>query len=259
VPAMNRPWKISFCLITLNEEAQLGRCLESFAGLADEVVVVDSGSRDRTVEIARDFGARVMGEPWRGYVGQKNFAIEHASHSWIFSIDADEALSPRLREEIARLRSGEEPARVSGYSMPRCVFYRGRWIRHGDWYPDRLVRLFRKDRARFAGGQVHERLEIEGEIEPLQGDLEHYSFTDAEDFRKRGEHYARLWAETKLSEGRSAGVGSALLHAAHRWVRGYVFRAGFLDGQRGWEIAGLCAREVYLKYSMLRAKGRHRG
>lgn len=248
-------WKISFCVITLNEEESLGRCLSSFNGLADEIVVVDSGSQDRTCEIAGRFGARVIREPWRGYVGQKNFALEAASHRWVFSIDADEALSKELKLELARLKSNGEPSGLAGYSMPRCVFYRGRWIRHGDWYPDRLVRLFRKDQARFRGGKVHERLEVEGTVESLRSDLEHYSFKDALDFKRRSDHYARLWAETKHAEGKRAGPWAPLLHASHRWLRGLLYRGGLLDGRRGWEIAGLSAREVYLKYRYLRRLG----
>jgi hypothetical protein len=136
--------------------------------------------------------------------------------------------------------------------MPRCVFYEGRWIRHGDWYPDRLVRLFRKDRARFTGGQVHERLEVQGEVRHLRGDIYHYSFKDAADHRARGEHYARLWAASQRAAGRTAGPLAPYYHAAFRWLRGYLLRAGFLDGPEGWRIAALCARETFLKYQWLR-------
>ena len=160
--------KTSFCLITLNEEQNLPRCLKSCAGLADEIIVLDSGSTDATEKIAREFGARFERQNWLGYVGQKNKVLSLASHEWIFSLDADEELSPELREEIRLLKSaGEIGDDIAGFSMPRCVFYEGRWIRHGDWYPDRLVRWFRHDRAKFAGGRVHERLEISGRVVPL--------------------------------------------------------------------------------------------
>lgn len=249
---MKPAWSISVCLITLNEEANLARCLESCRELADEIVVLDSGSSDRTCEIARNLGAVVHHQDWLGYVGQKNRVLSLASHRWVLSLDGDEALSPGLREEIARLKHGGEPEECSGFSMPRCVLYRGRWIRHGDWYPDRLVRLFRRDRARFAGGKVHERLELEGEIRELRSDIEHYSFKDEEDFRARSARYARLWAETRLENGGRAGPLDAVSHAMFRWLRNYVLRRGFLDGAQGWEIAALCAREVHLKYSILR-------
>jgi glycosyltransferase involved in cell wall biosynthesis len=245
--------KISFCLITLNEETNLPRCLKSCADLADEIVVLDSGSTDATEKVARDFGARFERQDWPGYVGQKNKVLSLASHAWIFSLDADEELSPGLRTEIGLLKTaGEVGHDVGGFSMPRCVFYEGRWIRHGDWYPDRLVRWFRRDGAVFLGGKVHERLEIRGRVVSLHGDLYHHSFRDAADHRARGEKYARLWAQEKFEAGRGAGPLAPWYHAAFRWVRGYILRRGFLDGAQGWRIAALCARETHLKYRLLR-------
>jgi glycosyltransferase involved in cell wall biosynthesis len=248
--------KISFCLITLNEEANLPRCLASCAGLADEIVVLDSGSTDRTREIALGHGARFEHQDWLGYVGQKNRVVSMARHEWVFSLDADEELSTELRAEIRLLREAEPAADRSGFSMPRCVRYEGRWIRHGDWYPDRLVRLFRKSRARFEGGRVHERLVLEGRVVPLRGELHHYSFRDAADHRARCEKYARLWAETQHEQGRQAGPLAPWLHAFLRWCRGYLLRRGFLDGRQGWRIAAFCAWEVHLKYRLLRRLNR---
>lgn len=245
--------KITFCLITLNEELNLPRCLRSCRDVADELVVVDSGSADNTVKIASESGARCVHQAWLGYVGQKNFALSLASNEWVFSLDADEELSPRLREELIRLRAaGEPPESISGYSMPRCVLYEGRWIRHGDWYPDRLTRLFRRPRARFAGGKVHERLELEGRVEPLSGDIFHHSFRDRADHWARGEKYAKLWAETQAENGRKVGPLSPWTHAAFRWVRGFLLKRGFMDGAQGLRIANYSAREVYLKYRILR-------
>ena len=179
--------KISFCLITLNEEENLMRCLRSCADLADELVIVDSGSTDGTARIASEFGARFVHQDWLGYVEQKNKVLSLAQNEWVFSLDADEELSPALRKEILTLKQTTATGDVSGFSMPRCVLYEGRWIRHGDWYPDRLTRLFRRERVKFAGGRVHERLEISGAVTPLRGDLHHYSFRDAADHRARGE------------------------------------------------------------------------
>lgn len=247
--------KISFCLITFNEQENLARCLQSCADLADELVIVDSGSGDGTEKIAREFKARWQHQDWLGYVGQKNVMLSLAQNEWVFSLDADEELSPRLRSEIQALKHMEQPNDVSGYSVPRCVLYEGKWIRHGDWYPDRLTRLFRRTRARFAGGRVHERLEIEGRIVPLAGDLHHYSFKNAEDHWLRGEKYARLWAETQAEAGRTANFLSPYSHAAFRWFRGYILRRGFLDGRQGWQIANYCAREVHRKYQILRGLG----
>ena len=243
--------KISFCLITLNEEANLRRCLASCVGLVDEIVVLDSGSTDATGQIAREFGARFEHQEWLGYVGQKNKLLSLASHDWVFSLDADEELSPELRNEIRLLRGVEPAPDRSGFSMPRCVLYEGRWIRHGDWYPDRLVRLFRRSRARFAGGRVHERLELEGRVVPLSGELYHHSFRDAADHRSRCEKYARLWAETQRDLGRTTTPLAPYSHALFRFLRGYVIRWGFLDGWRGLRIARYSAWEVHLKYSLL--------
>lgn len=244
--------KITCCIITLNEEANLGRCLQSLQSLVDEVVILDSGSTDRTARIAADYGARFQFQAWQGYVGQKNQVLSLAAHDWVFSLDADEEISPELREEVASIKAQEPPLEVAGFSMPRCVLYEGRWIRHGDWYPDRLVRLFRRDRARFAGGKVHERLEISGKVKPLMGDLYHHSFRDAADHWARCQKYARLWAETQAERGKTAGPWSGFSHAAYRLLRAYVLRGGFLDGSLGWRIALYSARETQLKYSLLR-------
>lgn len=250
--------KISFCLITLNEEQDLPRCLRSCAGLADEIVILDSGSTDGTERIAREFSARFSVQPWLGYVGQKNKVLSLAQHDWIFSLDADEELSPELREEIQALKASEPPAEVVGFDLTRCVPYEGRWIRHGDWYPDRLPRLFRSGRGQFKGGSVHEALEISGRVQSLRGELYHHSFRDAADHWARCQHYARLWAEDKFKAGKSASPLSPWLHAGFRWLRGYVLRRGFLDGAQGWRIAGICSREVVLKYQLLRELKRTR-
>ena len=244
--------KISFCIITLNEEENLGRCLASCAPLADEIVIVDSGSTDGTEQIARQYGARFIHQDWLGYVGQKNLALDLAQHEWVFSIDADEELSSELTREIAALKQSGPPADVAGFSMPRCVFYEGRWIRHGDWYPDRLVRFFQRSRARFTGGKVHERLEVAGRIERLRSDLHHYSFRDAADHWARCQKYARLWAEMHYEQGKRANALAPVTRAAFKWVRNYILRGGFLDGPQGWRIARICAREVHMKYSLLR-------
>ena len=244
--------KISFCLITLNEEENLMRCLRSCADLADEIVIIDSGSKDGTARIAAGFGARFVHQDWLGYVEQKNKVLSLAQNEWVLSLDADEELSPALRKEILTLKQTTATGDVSGFSMPRCVLYEGRWIRHGDWYPDRLTRLFRRERVKFAGGRVHERLEISGAVTPLRGDLHHYSFRDAADHRARGDRYAKLWAQDKYEAGKTAGALSPVLHGAFRWLRGYVLKRGFLDGAQGWRIANISAREVALKYRLLR-------
>ncbi len=246
---------MSACLIVVNEERNLARCLASVAPVVDEIVVVDSGSTDGTVALAQKFGARVVAQPWLGYVAQKNLALNHAAHPWVLSIDADEELSAPLAAAIARLRAdpdADAPGAPNGYQVSRLVFYRGKWIRHGDWYPDRLVRLFRRTDACFTGGRVHEKLEIAGEHPVLPGDLFHYTYTDPADRAARSATYAALWAQTALEKNRRTWPGIGPAHAALRFVRGYVFKRGFLDGAAGFDVAWGNAREVWLKYHLLR-------
>jgi len=247
--------KISACIITLNEERDLPRCLTSIVPVVDEIVVVDSGSADGTSNVARQFGARVVHQDWLGYVGQKNFALSQAVHPWVLSIDADEELSPELAASIAKLKSNPPSDSLNtpyGYEISRVVFYRGRWIRHGDWYPDRLVRLFQRDHAKFSGGQVHERLEVPGTHPPLSGDLRHFTYDNATDRTDRCVKYAGLWAQSAQAQGKRAELWSPLLHAAARFCKGFFLKGGFLDGAIGWEIAIGNAREVWLKYYLLR-------
>jgi glycosyltransferase involved in cell wall biosynthesis len=251
--------KISACLITLNEERNLPRCLASVAPLVDEIVVVDSGSTDATTAIAKKFGARVIHQDWLGYVGQKNFALAQAAHPWVLSIDADEEISPELAAAIRRVKSdpdADAPAAPVGYEFSRMVFYRNKWVRHGDWYPDRLVRLFRRDKARFTGGRVHEKLELDGDFLSLPGHLHHFTYDNASDRAARCAKYAELWARTAHEQHRRAGPFSAPLHAAARFFKGYVLKLGFLDGAVGWDVAAGNAREVWLKYTLLRKLNR---
>lgn len=242
-------------MITLNEEENLPRVLQSCRDLVDEIVIVDSGSSDRTKEIAGRFGALWHDQPWLGYVGQKNKALGLATHEWILSLDADEELSPELRSELAALKAQPLDSSFAGYSMPRCVLYEGQWIRHGDWYPDRLTRLFRRGSAHFEGGKVHERLVVKGAIQALTGEIYHHSFRDAADHWARCQKYARLWAESRRDEGRRAGPIAPWSRSAFRFFRAYFLKRGFLDGKLGLRIAAYSAREVFLKYQTLRNLG----
>jgi len=244
--------KISACIITLNEEENLLRCLESIRDVVDEIVIVDSGSTDRTNYIATDFNARFIRNAWQGYVTQKNFALSKAKHLWVLSIDADEALSPELQESIQTLKSTGAPESVAGYEMPRVVYFQNEWIRFGDWYPDRLVRLFRKEQGAFAGGRVHERLDIQGDVQTLDSEIYHYSFTDWQDYRDRIEHYSTLWAEQKKEEGVSCNPLTPAIRALCRFFRSYLIKGGFRGGSLGFRLARLQAAEVYLKYKKLR-------
>lgn len=244
--------KISACLITRNEKDNLDRCLSSIRSIADEIIVVDSGSDDGSPDICRSYGAHVTIHPWQGYVAQKNLALSLASNPWVLSIDADEELSPGLAAVIQMLRQNPPEENISGYEFSRVVWYRGEWIWHGNWFPDVLVRLFQKSHARFAGGFVHERLEIDGPVKRLPGYLHHYTFTTDEERRTRMRNYGQLWAAAAKERGVYALPWTPRLRAAWRFVRGYVLRRGFMDGAIGWEIAANNAEEVYMKYQSLR-------
>lgn len=246
--------KLSLCVVTLNEEQNLPRCLRSCRDVVDEIVVLDSGSTDATHLIASRFGARVLHQDWLGHQGQKNKVISLATHDWVLLLDADEELSPELQAEIAQIKQAGPPAGVSGYSMPRCVLYDGRWIRHGDWYPDRLVRLFNRQRGRFVGIEPHcyAAIDASDQVVRLSGDIFHYSFRDAADHWDRAQKYSRIWAKTNYAVGRRANALSPWLHAGFRWLRTYLLRGGFLDGRQGWQIARITTREVFFKYQLLR-------
>ncbi len=253
--------KISACIITLNEEKNLPRCLKSIQSVVDEIVVIDSGSSDQTREIAVQFGVKMIEKSWSGYVAQKNFAISQSTHPWILSVDADEELSPQLMESIRKLRQNESNASsIKGFAVSRLVYYRNHWIRHGDWFPDILVRLFQKDFAHFEGGHVHERLKVDGAIAKLEGALYHYTYQNREDREKRIQHYAKLWAVSALERGAKANSLSPFFHALARFCRGYFLKLGFLDGAIGFEVARGNAKEVYLKYqNLLELRKRNHG
>ncbi|MEM6883736.1 MAG: glycosyltransferase family 2 protein [Verrucomicrobiota bacterium] len=245
--------KISACIITLNEEENLPRCLESIHDLVDEIVVVDSGSTDRTNYIATDFNARFIRNDWNGYVAQKNFALSKAKFNWVLSLDADEELSPELQSSLKTLKLNGHSELVTGYEMSRVVDYQGDLVRFGDWYPDTLVRLFKKDAAEFAGGHVHERLEINGEVQPLAGEIIHHSFKDETDYLQRMDHYSALWAEQKRVDGETAGALAPYTHSIWRFLRSYLIKGGFRGGSLGLKLSKLQAREVFLKYSKLQS------
>lgn len=251
--------KLSFCLITKNEEGNLPRCLKSIGTLADEIIVVDTASADATVQIARDHGARVFDEDWKGYGAQKNSAAQKASHPWIFSIDADEEISPELSTQIAAWKRIASPEPSDVWEVCRCVFFEGRWIRHGDWYPDWVLRLYHRDHTRFNDARVHESLQLTGQRRKLRGELHHYTYRNREDQLERIDKYARLWAEEKFAAGKRAGAAAPVMHSFFRFFRAYVIKHGFLDGRIGLQIALANAHEVFMKYQLLHEKGSGHG
>jgi len=245
--------KISVCIITLNEEHNLSRCLRSVMSIADEIIILDSGSLDRTKEIAQSFGTQFFEQPWQGYVKQKNAAIALARHDWVFSIDADEELSEPLRESILHMKLSRQEPSHDAFAVSRIVYFLGKWIRFGDWYPDYVVRLFRKKKSRFAGGAVHERLETDGSVGRLKGELYHYTYKDYEDQCKRIEKYSTLWAGSAYQEGKRCSKWAPYVHAGWKFFRGFIIKRGWQGGKLGWQISKSTAREVFLKYSKLYA------
>ena len=240
---------ISATIITFNEQTNIARAIESLR-CCDEVLVVDSGSSDRTVETAARLGARVVESPWRGYARQKNFAAEQAAHDWILSIDADEALSEALEAEIWRIK--KHGAEFDAYTMPRMAKYLGRWILHSGWYPDRKVRLYDRRKAQWIGEYVHESVKVEGRAGHLQCNLLHYTFDSLSEHLKSMDRYTTLAAEELVAQGRKINWEDLALGPLGTFVRTYFFRAGFLDGVEGLTIAYMAAFYNFLKFAKAR-------
>ena len=237
--------KITATLITLNEEENLPRALSSL-GCCDDIVVVDSGSDDRTVEIAREHGARVIERPFSGYADQKNFAAAVARHDWILSLDADEALSDKLEAEVRELkRSGP---RADAYQAPRLAQYLGKWIRYSGWYPDPKVRLYNRKKARWVGEYVHEAVEVDGRLGILQGDLLHFTCRSFSEHLATIDRYTTLAAKEIIAGGKRVGVGHLVVSPLWTFLRTYIIKRGFLDGMEGWIIAQMAAFYVFSKY-----------
>jgi len=246
---------ISATIITLDEEANLGRCLASLRGVADEVVVVDSGSKDRTEAIAREGGAVFVRQPWLGFGPQKNAASDRAAHDWILSLDADEALSEPLREAILAVKRAGP--RADAYEMNRLNWYCGRFLRHSGWYPDRKIRLWRKGAARWGDVSIHEVVEAApgARIERLRGDLLHYTCHTREQHLRTIEKFTTLSAELLAREGRRASAWKRFGSPAAHFLRAYVLKLGFLDGIQGFHACRLSAYATWLKYEKLRRLG----
>ena len=246
--------RLSVALVTRNEEDRLRACLESVVW-ADEIVVVDAESEDKTVAIAQEFTDRVVVRPWPGYAAQKNTALDLATGDWVLSLDADEVVSPELRAEIARVLAADGPA--DGYTVPRRNIFWGRWVRHGGLYPDRQLRFFRRGRGRFVARAVHESVRVEGRVEPADGHLEHRSYRDVSDFLARADRYSTLAAEEAVAQGRRARVSDLLLRPVGRFLAMYVVQGGVLDGWRGFLLATLYAYYVLIRSAKIweRTKG----
>jgi glycosyltransferase involved in cell wall biosynthesis len=240
---------LSVAIITRNAASQLDGCLASVA-FADEIVVVDSGSTDRTVELAARRGARVIAREWLGFGPQKQFAVASASHDWVLCLDADERLSDALRESI--LDELKAP-RGLVYAMPRCNRFLGRWLRHGEGYPDWSVRLFHRAHARWSDDAVHEKILTGQPVRRLHGDLLHDSAETLEKYLDKQNRYTTLQAEVLRSAGRRASVAQLLLSPWLRFVKFYLVRLGFLDGIPGLVHIAIGCMNTFNKYAKLKA------
>ena len=236
--------RLSVVVITFNEEERLRTCLDS-AAWADEIVVVDADSQDKTVQIAREFTDHVLVRPWPGFAAQKNFGVEHASGDWVLSLDADEEVSFELREEAMRVLAQADPG--DGYAAPRRNVFQGQWIRHGGLYPDWQVRLFRRGRGRFLDRDVHESIQVEGRVGRLSGHLVHRSYRGVGDFFERANRYSTLAAAELIRAGARARARELLLRPLGRFLAMYVLKSGFLDGRKGLLLAALYAYYVFMR------------
>lgn len=241
--------KISATIITYNEERNLPRAIESLR-CCDEILVVDSGSTDRTVEIALKYGARVLEANWRGYSGQKNFASSQAAHDWILSIDADEALSEDLEGEIWGLKKNGSD--YDAYTSPRLAQYLGRWILHSGWYPDRKIRLFDRRKAEWVGDYVHESVVCKGRVGKLEGNLLHYTCGSLSEHLKTMDRYTTLAAEEIVARKKPVGYRQLLFDPAWTFFRTYFIQRGFLDGVEGLSIAYMASVYTFVKYAKAR-------
>jgi glycosyltransferase involved in cell wall biosynthesis len=239
---------VTATIITLNESAHIEAALQSVAW-ADEIVVVDAHSTDDTVEKARRFTDRVIVRDWAGYIDQKNYAASIATYDWIFSLDADERVTPELAAEIKALIASEPPR--AGYRVPRVSHYLGRWIRSTDWYPDYQLRLYDRRRAEWAGRYVHESVQAEGEVGRLRADLQHYPYRDVSHHLQTIDKYSSLAARQMHEDGRRTGWLSMIVHGDAAFLRSYFLRGGFRDGVPGLIVSVLNTFYVMLKFVKL--------
>ncbi|MFH0909827.1 MAG: glycosyltransferase family 2 protein [bacterium] len=241
--------KISACVITFNEERKIRRCLESLAW-CDEIVVVDSHSTDRTVEICREFTDRIDQHDWLGYVGQRNVIRELARYPWLLFLDSDEEVSPALRDEIQ-----DELDRANGvfagYEFPRLVYFNGKWIRHGEWYPDVKLRLFRKDAGRSEGQEPHDHVVVTGPVKRLANPVWHYTYDDYRDQIEQMNRFSTITSQQKFVQDTRFRWSDLLFRPLIHFVKGYFLRGGFLDGAHGFIIACTCSFGAFLKYAKL--------
>jgi glycosyltransferase involved in cell wall biosynthesis len=239
---------LTVCIVALNEEKNLPRVLRSVAGIADEIIVVDGGSTDRTRETAQEFGAKIFARPFTNHADQKNYAASLSSNDWIFLLDADEELSEELRESVRKWK--EKAADFPVYEMARLTWYLGAWIHHSRWYPDWQRRIYRRDKASFSGA-IHSAIGYQGRVGKLRGDLLHYTIRSFAEHEAKLEKYTTAIAQEMYDQGKRNWRGTMLLATPWSWVHHFFLGGGFLDGYRGALIAQMAARGVRLKFAKL--------
>ena len=244
------PLPLSVAIVTLNEEANLPRLLDSLQGIAAEIVIVDSGSTDRTPEIARAHNARFETSPWSGFIAQKNRALDYCSEPWVLFLDADEALSPELAASLKDLFAGGRTPEADGYWINRRTWYLGAWIWHA-WYPEWRLRLIKRGAARWGGMDPHASLDFRGGAARVEGDLLHYSFRDLQDHLHRTIQYARTMADSYMARGRRFRWQYLLLSPWMAIVKPLVLKQGWRDGWRGWLISIVRGIDCFAKYAFL--------
>ncbi|HSU33276.1 MAG TPA: glycosyltransferase family 2 protein [Bryobacteraceae bacterium] len=240
---------ISAAIITYNEERNIARVIEGLR-CCDEILVLDSGSNDRTVEVATKLGARVVEASWHGYAAQKNIAASLVQHDWVLSLDADESLSEALEAEIWQIK--KNGPQFDGYTMPRLAQYLGRWILHSGWYPDRKVRLFDRRKAKWVGDFVHETVRVEGRVGHLKSNLLHFTCDSLSEHLRSIDRYTTLAAQEIVSRDENVNLGTLLLNPTWTFFRTYVLKLGFMDGPEGLAIAYMAAFYNFVKYSKAR-------
>lgn len=247
---------LSGFIICHNEAHQIRRALSSLS-FCDEIIVVDSGSTDGTLDIVREFTDKIYHRDWTGFLDQKSFALNLCSNKWVLNIDSDEEVSKELKEEILA-KVLEDDEQISGYEINRVVFHLGKWFRKGGWYPEYRLRLFRKEAATWGGEDPHEKVLVAGKTEKLIGELLHYSFKDLRDHVQRLEKYAYTSATNSFIKGKRSSLFSSILRAKARFFKIYLLKKGFLEGKEGFVIAALESFYVFLKYLYLWDLGREK-
>lgn len=247
---MQNPLPLSVSIVTLDEVVNLRVCLESVADLVSEIVVVDSGSTDGTQALAESYGARVIQREWKGFRDQKAFAVKECSQPWVLVLDADESASPEMRQSILQFFEDRQE-HVEGAVFNRKVKFLGRWILHGDWYPDRKMRLFLRDRGRQVGSATHDAFGVDGATVNLDGDILHDSYPDISSYIDKINRYADGHLAASREAGRTWSLAENLFRPFWRFFRAYVLRRGFMDGFPGLWIAVATAFSAFVRYSRL--------